>query len=193
MHLKYPIYPAPENGEKYMDFDTDNPDLIQRAEWGKIQLKADSYYIDVRLSSYANFPDTIGNVGSTLFTSADVVYVGLPAADTIMSGVYRADAMALLKNPELTVARIAVACNVAIDLQGLKFVDPDEGKPAKPDWDVPDSPVGPPIVSMPGWHQQNNKVEQPELGAKWHGYSLEEWRSGGALGFGNIVAWKAPK
>lgn len=193
MHLKYPIYPPPENGEKYMDFDTESEDLKQRAEWGKITLKADSYYIDVRLSSYANYPDSLGVPGTVLFTSADVVYVGLPAADTFLDGVYRADAMALLKNPELTVARIAIACNVAIDLNTLKFVDPDENKPPAEDWQTADAPLGPPLASMPGYYQQNNKVKQPKLGSEWTGpsgrrYRLDEWQQ---LAWLRITAWKA--
>lgn len=193
MHLKYPIYPPPENGEKFMDFDTESEDLKQRAAWGKEILKADSYYVDVRLSSYANYPDSLGVPGTVLFTSADVVYVGLPTIpDNFVNGVYRADALALLRNPEVVIANIALACNISVDLAALKFVDPDDNKPPAEDWQTPDAPIGPPLAAMPGYFSQNNRVKQPTLGTVWTGpsgrhYRLEQWQ---ALGWLQVTAWK---
>lgn len=197
MHLKYPIYPVPETGEKFIDFDTDNPDLKQRADWAKDRLGASGWAITTRLSQYGNYPDSLGTPGTVLFVSADVEFYGFPYNDGQPEGrlSYTCDALALLHNPELTVANIAMACNIKLDLGSLKFVDPDDTKPPVPDWEAADSPVGPPMASLPGYFSQNFKVKQPDYGGVWTGpsgarYQLVRWKSGGAFSFGSLTVWQ---
>lgn len=195
MILKYPIYPPDEQGRTYLDFDTESLDLKQRADYGKASLKATAWRVDVRLSSYANVPDSLGVPGTILFTSADIVFSGLPNQASQPGGEYRCDALALLNKPELAIATIAISCNLQIDLDKLKFKDPDDVPEGSPDWQAVDSPVGPPLASLPGYFSQNFKVKQPEIGGKWTGpsgqvYQIVRWKSGGAFAFGWLTVWQ---
>lgn len=182
-------YPKHGNGDEFV-LDTTELDFIQVCDWARATLKASRWQTILKVAMYdVGVPDTALPGGTVVFTSCDVMFYDLPQT---VNGetIALVGARELVKQPENMVRAIAMLHNVVgVDLNNLKYTDPDTPKPGQEDWQVAGSPLGPPVASKPGWFM--NKFTGHTLGKNWSGPSGATYRmSEDGQGFSRFVGWK---
>jgi hypothetical protein len=182
-------YPASGNGDVFI-LDTESQDVRQVCEWAAGILKASSWTIGLDVAAYDfGVPDTAQPGGTIVFTSASLRLHGLPVNPTGETSA-NIGLREMIKSPENITRALALLYNVAgIDLDKLKYTDPDTPQPGQEDWQVPGALIGPPLASKPGCFQY--KLGGQLIGHKYTGasgavYVLTEY---GSM-FSRITAWK---
>ncbi len=183
MIIKYPL----QDGKVY-ELDFDSEDLKQVSMWAAKILGATTVKATTSVAMYDfGVPDV--PEGKVVFVSGNIVFMIPGISDQVYFDTYSVDARTLFTRPEETVTGIVLSLGLNVNIKDLKYVDPDAGKPALEDWEIPDAVIGPPLASIPGGFvfKQDGKSE----GYQYYSPSMKKYvLTKFSIGFASFYYWK---